>query len=215
MKRTLRVHGCLLGLFLATSLHAQTGPGTRSRLELGRSKPAPTTSDKFKNFPFLRYPQVTILDRAVTFHKNIAINDYYRSLLIAPAAAPKVNPVRQQVVQPESTANAVAPAEARPAVADVVRSSEDRLFANEHLVVSNVYPNPAAESAEIDYQLTSGDAKLTLLNILGAPVAEYSLDPTDRKLHIATRSMETGVYFYQLSVDGRKVATKKLLVRHQ
>jgi len=25
----------------------------------------------------------------------------------------------------------------------------------------------------------------------------------------------TGYYFYQLSVDGKKVATKKLLVRHQ
>ncbi len=89
------------------------------------------------------------------------------------------------------------------------------MFANEHIAVSNVYPNPASEGAEIDYQLTNGDARLTLLNILGAPVAEYTLDPNDHKLHIATRSMETGVYFYQLSVDGRKVATKKLLVRHQ
>ncbi len=214
MKQTLRVYGCLLGLFLVTSLRAQTGPGTRSRLELGRSKPTPLSSDKFKNFPFLRYPQVTSLDRAVTLHKSLPINDYYRSLLIAPAPA-KVTLTRQQAAQPESTANAVVQAESRPVVTESLRSSEDRLFANEHVVVSNVYPNPAAESAEIDYQLTAGDARLTLLNILGAPVAEYSLDPADRKLRIATRTMETGVYFYQLSVDGRKVATKKLLVRHQ
>ena len=180
---------------------------------MGRSKPAVTSSDKFKNFPFLRYPKATALDRAVVFHKNVAINDYYRSLLIAPAVKP--NPVHQQAIQPESTANAVAQTEGRPAVAEALHGSEDRLFANEHIVVSNVYPNPASESAEIDYQLTAGDARLTLLNILGAPVAEYTLDPADRKLHLATRTMETGVYFYQLSVDGRKVATKKLLVRHQ
>lgn len=89
------------------------------------------------------------------------------------------------------------------------------MFANEHIVVSNVYPNPASESAEIDYALTSGDAKITLLNVLGTPVAEYTLDRNDRKLRIPTRTMETGVYLYLLSIDGRKVATKKLLVRHQ
>ena len=96
-----------------------------------------------------------------------------------------------------------------------VRNSEDLMFSNDRIVVSNVYPNPASESAEIDYMLTSGEAKITLLNVLGTPISEFTLDRSERKLRIPTRSMETGVYLYLLSIDGRKVATKKLLVRHQ
>lgn len=198
---------------MATSLQAQIPPGTRSRLELGRAKTPATTENKFKNFPFLRQTQAANLDRSVTLHKNVAINDYYRSLLIAPVA-PKVSTVRSQV-QAESTASAVAQTEVRPMVEDNLRTSEDLMFSNDRITVSNVYPNPASESAEIDYVLTAGDAKITLLNVLGTPVAEYTLDRTDRKLRIPTRTMDTGVYLYLLSLDGRKVATKKLLVRHQ
>jgi hypothetical protein len=53
------------------------------------------------------------------------------------------------------------------------------------------------------------------LNVLGAPIAEYNLDRNDRKVRIVTRDLSTGYYLYQLSVDGKKVATKRLLVRHQ
>jgi hypothetical protein len=44
---------------------------------------------------------------------------------------------------------------------------------------------------------------------------EFTLNKNDRKLRVNTRDMPTGLYFYQLSVDGKKVATKKMLVRHQ
>lgn len=213
MKQTLRLYGCVLGLLLATSLRAQSPPGTRSRLELGRTKTPATAENKFRNFPFLRHTQPANLDRSVTLHKNVALNDYYRSLLIAPVAV-RVATTRPQTLI-ESTTTAAVQAEARPMVEESIRTSEDLMFANDRIVVSNVYPNPASESAEIDYVLTSGDARITLLNVLGTPVAEYTLDRSDRKLRIPTRTMETGVYLYLLSLDGRKVATKKLLVRHQ
>ncbi len=60
-----------------------------------------------------------------------------------------------------------------------------------------------------------GSASITLLSILGSPVAEYTLDRTERKVRLQTRDLPTGYYFYQLSVEGVKVATKKLLVKHQ
>lgn len=213
MKQTLRIYGCLLGLFWVTSLRAQTTPNLRSRLELGRSEKTSSAENKIKNFPFLRQYQATKLDRSVTVQKNVAINDYYRSLLIAPVT-PKVAAARAQS-QTESTTMATILAEPRPIADENLHNSEDRMFANDRIIVSNVYPNPASESAEIDYTLLAGEAKITLLNVLGSPVAEYNLDRNERKLRIPTRSMETGVYLYLLSLDGRKVATKKLLVRHQ
>lgn len=94
---------------------------------------------------------------------------------------------------------------------------EDRLFANDRIVVSNVYPNPASEYAEIDYQITApvGEARIIVSDILGSPIAEYTLEANDRKVRITTRDFATGMYFYRLSLDGKKVATKKLLVQHR
>ena len=95
--------------------------------------------------------------------------------------------------------------------------AENRLYASDRLWVSNVYPNPADDVTELDYQVNGpvNEAKLILLNVLGAPIAEYNLDRNDRKVRIVTRDLSTGYYLYQLSVDGKKVATKRLLVRHQ
>lgn len=220
MKQTLRIYCCLLGLLLATaSLRAQTDSPNRSRLELGRKTTAPSATAATRvihsrNFPFLKHPAAASLDREVSLSKNSAINAYYRSLLIAPA--PQKANSNPRAAQAESTATAsTATSEIRPVISENVKADE-MMFASDRISVSNIYPNPANDIAEIDYQVSSGvgEAKLILLNVLGAPVADYVLDRNDRKLRIITRDMNTGVYFYQLSVDGKKVATKKLLVRH-
>ena len=98
-----------------------------------------------------------------------------------------------------------------------MRRPEDLLYASERLTVSNIYPNPAHDVADLDYQFNTnvGSASITLLNILGSPIAEYTLDRNERKVRIQTRDLPNGYYFYQLTVEGTKVATKKLLVKHQ
>jgi hypothetical protein len=115
-----------------------------------------------------------------------------------------------------TTSEAAGSAEGR-LTTENAESDDNLMFANEHIAVSNIYPNPANDYAEIAYQYTGSvnEAKLVLINVLGSPVAEYELAKNDRKLRIATSDMMTGYYFYQLSLDGKKVATKKLLVRHQ
>ena len=69
----------------------------------------------------------------------------------------------------------------------------------------------------MDYQFNgAGEAKLVLLNVLGAPIAEYELERNAAtKFVLEPVMLDTGYYLYQLSVDGKKVATKRLLVRHQ
>jgi hypothetical protein len=192
---------------------------------MGRTVPITATTNRStgvsfstsRKLPFLSQPTSSGLDRMVSLNKTSAINSYYRSLLLAPTA-PVAKPTAR-VAQPETTA-AATPAEVRPAVEEatrVERLQEDRLFVNDRIVVSNVYPNPASEYAEIDYQIHSpvGEAKITVSDILGTPVAEYILEQNDRKIRITTRDMATGMYFYRLSLDGKKVATKKLLVQHR
>lgn len=156
-------------------------------------------------------PVLSAPDRSETTRKNKAINEHYRSLLMA------------QPVAKTTGRAATAETNALPATADTRQApeqegkTENRLYANERMWVSNVYPNPADDVTEVDYQISGsvGEAKLILLNVLGAPVAEYGLDRGDRKVRIVTRDFATGYYLYQLSVDGKKVATKRLLVRHQ
>lgn len=211
--------GLLTGLLTASiPLRAQTAlrdSDTRkgSRLELGRTpstQKATVPVISSKRFSIVPKPVTTAPDRSVTLRKNAPINEYYRALLVDRSAAkPPVRPA-------SGDATPVATSDIRP-TPSLEDRIEDRLFANERLWVSNAYPNPADEFVELDYQFSgmNGEASLGLLNILGAPVAEHKLDRSDRKIRIATRDLPTGYYLYRLSVDGKKVATKRLLVRHQ
>ena len=210
----------LIGLLTATiPLRAQvplrdSDARKGSRLELGRTASTPKTTTPMVNasrFRMAPQPVLSGLDRSVTTRKNKAINEHYRSLLLAQPGAK--SGARTATTETNGTP---ATADVRPAP-EQEGKTENRLYTNERIWVSNVYPNPADDVTEVDYQISGSvsEAKLVLLNVLGAPVAEYGLDRGDRKVRIVTRDFATGYYLYQLSVDGKKVATKRLLVRHQ
>jgi len=217
MKQTIRI-GVLSGLLMATiPLWAQVAPRDSdahrgSRLEIGRTPTETKTATKpvlTRRFSPVPNPAVSGLDRSVNYQKNTPINAHYRSLLLGKSAD------KPTVVRPAVDVAPALAADGRPG-ANPELKADDRLFANEKIVVSNAYPNPADDVAEIDYQFTApGDARLVMLSVLGTPVGEFTLEQGDRKLRINTRNLSTGYYLYQLSVDGHKVATKRLLVRHQ
>ena len=220
MKQIIHI-GLVLGLLVATiPLQAQVAQrdsdGRReSRLELGRSTPAQKTSTArlpLQRFSIIQNPAFSGLDRSsISFDKNVAISEHYRSLL---------SPIGTAKASARAGATETTPAvETRP-VPSLENKADSRLFSNDKLWVSNVYPNPADDVAELDYQFTGpvAEARLALLNVLGTPVPGYEqieLQHSDRKVRIVTRPLDTGYYLYQLTVDGRKVATKRLLVRHQ
>lgn len=154
--------------------------------------------------------------KPLSLEKPQALNDYYRALMFA---KPVNGTAPTTVATAESTATAatVQVTKTDRRTPSMERVSDENLFSNEWLTVSNVYPNPASDYAEFDYSMKNSDreAKIVICNILGNPISEYSLDKNDRKLRINTRDMPTSVYFYRLAIDGNSVATKKLLVRHQ
>jgi Secretion system C-terminal sorting domain len=219
MKQSVLLHITLFGLWLTTApvLAQGDGPG-RSRLEIGRRSVGasagritmPTTG----TFRFLRQPVLTGLDRSLTLRANAPVNEYFRTLLMARSVSPS-RPVPVRTAAVESSLVAVT-SESR-VVSDEQSRAEERLFSNEQIMISNIYPNPANDVAELDYQVVGNvnEARVMLLDVLGSPVANFVLDRSDRKLRLNTRDLPTGYYFYQLTLDGRKVATKKLLVRHQ
>lgn len=103
------------------------------------------------------------------------------------------------------------------------KNSEAKVVANqvqensaEKIKVSNIYPNPANDFAYIDYTVNGNftSANVSFFNLLGKQLAEYPLSKNSDKLRINTSAWESGIYMYQLIIDGKKIATKKLLVRH-
>jgi Secretion system C-terminal sorting domain len=184
-------------------LQAQSVSGG-SRLNMVGKKKAPATQNiKFSNF------SSGVSYKPLTLQNPKALNRFYTSFLFASANAADNNPLTVEVVEKGSEKKS-------PAMEAQLRA-EELLFVNDKISVSNVYPNPASEYAEIDFTISAGlrDAKLTFYNVLGSQIQEFTLNKNERKLRVNTRDMATGLYFYQLSVDGKKVATKKMLVRHQ
>jgi Secretion system C-terminal sorting domain len=182
----------------------------KSRLDI---KPKPKTATPssllFKKNPFSLF-QVPFLalDRNINYQRSSYINQYFTNSFF-------LQNTKNQVIKTEIVAQpVVAVVESKN---DEFINSEDRLFSNDKLTVSNIYPNPADDHADIDYVLSSqvGEAKITFYNVLGGEMKEEILEKDQRKVRVSTKEWNNGTYIYQLSSDGKSLATKKLLVRHQ
>ncbi|TAE74700.1 MAG: T9SS C-terminal target domain-containing protein [Bacteroidetes bacterium] len=93
---------------------------------------------------------------------------------------------------------------------------EDILYEEAGIKVNKIYPNPASEFAYIDYQINESiKAKITVRNLLGRVVAEYDLSKQENQIKMNVSDFESGVYFYTLSVDGKSIKAKKLIVEHK
>lgn len=205
-------------LFFAFTMYATldfaqtTDSGYKSRLEV---KPKQKTmnqiinSTSFKKKPFSYFqPSHLTLDRNINYHRSTVIRQYFTNSLTV--QAPKSN---AHLAKTESTTLATVE---NNKVEEAI-STEDRLFNNDKLIVSNIYPNPADDYATIDYVMSSqvNEVKITFYNVLGSEVKEEVLDKEQGRLRISTKEWGNGIYLYQLSADGRSLVTKKLLVRHQ
>lgn len=139
-----------------------------------------------------------------------ALNSFYRSFLFSNVSQAESTNVQDAEVVARNVEKRTAPVETS-------LKPEEQLYISDKITVSNVYPNPASEYAMIDYTMASDirDAKVIFYNVLGSKTGEHALTKNAGKLRVDTTVMPSGLYFYQLSLEGKKVATKKMLVRHQ
>ena len=84
----------------------------------------------------------------------------------------------------------------------------------EKIKFGNMYPNPAVNFVEIPYEVQESfkEARVTIMNMVGAPLLEHPLSASASRLRVNTTSLDSGIYMVQFVVDGKKVGTKKLLV---
>lgn len=208
MRKILQITLLLCSLILsglAGDAYAQTENRQKSRLDI-RPKSA-VVAPKIK-FSLLRIQApATGLDRQLSIRSNSDfINRYFRTALFN-TNSPKI-PVK---LVAETTLPAL---NSEKNTED--KGNEDKLFANDKIVVSTIFPNPADEVAEIEYSINNSatDAKLTFYNLLGIEVKEVDLPKDDHKVRVTTREWNSGMYLYQLSVEGKSLATKKMFIKH-
>jgi len=81
--------------------------------------------------------------------------------------------------------------------------------------LSSGYPNPANENVTFHYMAPTGlQGNLMIRNLVGSAVKDVMLPSSDGKITIPTADLPGGIYFCSLMVDGKVLATKKLMVSH-
>ena len=89
-------------------------------------------------------------------------------------------------------------------------SSENYLFSNDRVWVSHVYPNPAVDFVDIDFQIASSvrEVKLTFYNVLGQEVRDVVLEKDQKNTHIDVIYNQNDPHFTEpfdkLSVQEKK-----------
>ncbi len=84
-----------------------------------------------------------------------------------------------------------------------------------NIKVSDIYPNPAVNYVDLDYNLPIEveTASVKLVNLLGSVVKEQQMDKANGKLRMDITNLNDGIYFYSIFVNGEAYKTKKLIVK--
>lgn len=95
------------------------------------------------------------------------------------------------------------------------KGSKSLVFQSRDITIHDVYPNPVADLAFIDYTIHNQNikAKVVIHNILGRTMNETELPVFETRIKIQADEMATGIYFYTLYLDNDGVLTRKLIVR--
>ena len=199
VKNIQKYFSVLIGVvILSNAALAQVEKG-KSRLDIGK-KPTTTAKSILPKTAFVSKP----MPSEVRLNKPSVVNQYFRNALLNGSAKPVIT----------KTSNSEIPATNDRSIGG--NENSDKLYSSEKITVSNIYPNPAHDYATIDYTITGSvnEVNMSFYNLLGHEVANFEIDKSDRKLKVQTTNWDSGIYLYQLVIDGKKVVTKKLLVRH-
>jgi hypothetical protein len=84
--------------------------------------------------------------------------------------------------------------------------------------LGEAYPNPAAESFTIDYELpeNSNSAVVSLHDLSGKTIKQIELNGSTgrQQLNLPVGDLSSGMYFYSLEIDGNRQMTKRISVMH-
>jgi hypothetical protein len=84
--------------------------------------------------------------------------------------------------------------------------------------IGSPMPNPASAVFNMNYNLGSsygqGNAKMVIYNMLGEAVKTEAISEAEGTFRMDVSTLDNGVYFTSLEVDGKQLSTKRLVVSH-
>ncbi|MEN9958284.1 MAG: hypothetical protein RLZZ474_528 [Bacteroidota bacterium] len=191
--RNLIFFALLLGYVSPVFLHAQTEGKSKSRLTIQRTA-------QQVNLPILLAKRSFHVNPALQTNLDLKQNSYLTQIMKSSFAKPVSTTIVGQVQDRK--------------LIEENSNNSNYLFYNDRIQVSHAYPNPASDFLDIDYQVVGNqELRLGFYNVLGEQVKEFALDRDQKTLRISLRDFSSGMYLYQLSIDGRSVVTKKIIVR--
>jgi hypothetical protein len=99
---------------------------------------------------------------------------------------------------------------------DVVRT---QLFQNQNSVngfsIEQNVPNPFSDKTSIRFQLAQGvqSATLSIFNLNGAFVKDYSLEGNTGEVEILASEIGKGMYIYSLNQNGQEIISKRMIIK--
>lgn len=79
--------------------------------------------------------------------------------------------------------------------------------------VLDLYPNPARQRINLNYDLTGySSASIELINLVGSRVFFRELPTRQDELRLDVSALPRGVYFYNLRADGKALRSRKLVL---
>jgi len=76
------------------------------------------------------------------------------------------------------------------------------------------YPNPANNRINFNYTINNNNSYITIHDITGKKVGSVKLNSSKNLSFFNTGDLQSGIYFYNVYVDGTKTKTDKFIVRH-
>jgi hypothetical protein len=205
----------ILVLMLLFSVHATSALGEKPKGSRLYIKPNTVSNTKLtftKGKPVLPFSKIK--STTLEIKPGQTANLYFSNLLLTRNLPKSTGEIVAKTILATTETKV---AENKPAKNTETIEPGERLYYSENLQITNAYPNPADDYAYLDYHFNGGfnNVKITVFNVLGTPTnVGTQLDRNDRKTKLYVKDLNSGIYFYQLIADGKTLATKKLLVRH-
>lgn len=95
------------------------------------------------------------------------------------------------------------------------KREKNNIYVSSAITVHDIYPNPVATTARLNYSLHSEKlkAKIIIHNILGTALLVYDLPASQTSIKIDAERFNTGMYFYTLYLNNEGIITRKLMVK--
>ncbi len=148
---------------------------------------------------------------------DVAANGIYTDLKISPVTWPWIDCANDYATWIVTVYDPANPSDEATAtiVWDCGSSSVSIDEVEENMVSLNAFPNPAKNNLTVNYAVKGSfnTASIELFDVLGQKLISKNLASNKGEVRLNINSLNAGVYFYSIRVNGQAVKTERVIVQ--